>query len=198
MTTVRSTTRAIGRNAVRDELARGAFPQFCSKGFEAVTFDDLATAAGVSRSTFLRYFGNKEEVVLFTFDPFGDAMAGALAARPAAEPDWAALRRALDPVVAHLTRAPDEALVLLRLVGQTPALCNRLREKQTSWRPGLVHTLTERPERQPATPLVLHARVAAALECLTVALERWVAEHGAHDLDGLLDETFGALIPGDH
>ena len=197
MSSTGATTRTIGRNAVRRELARGSFPQFCERGFDAVTFDDLAKAAGVSRSTFLRYFGSKEEVVLFTFDPLGEAMAGALAARPADEPDWAALRRSLDPVVEDMTRAPDESLVLLRLVGQTPALCNRLREKQAGWRPGLAHVLSQRSLTRPAPALVLHTRVAAAMECLAAALEHWAGDDD-DDLDRLLDVAFRALREPEH
>ncbi len=194
MDVARTSTRAIGRSAVREELARGAFGQFCREGFDKVTLDDLAAAAGVSRSTFLRYFGSKEEVVLFTFDPLGDGMVDALRARPAGEEDWAALRRALDPVIARLTREPaSEGLALLRLVGQTPALCARLREKQAGWRPRLVQSLTERSEAQRSSSLMLHARVAAAMECLMAALEHWVADEGRPGLDDLVDEAFDAL-----
>ena len=195
MDAARTSTRAIGRNAVREELARGAFEQFCREGFDAVTLDHLAAAAGVSRSTFLRYFGTKEEVVLFTFDPLGDAMVDALRARPAGEEDWAALRRALDPAVALLAREPGEGLALLRLVGRTPALCARLREKQAEWRPRLVQALGERSGSLAPSSVVLHARVAAAMECLMAALEHWVADEGRRGLDSLVDEACGALAP---
>ena len=149
----------------------------------------------MSRSTFLRYFGSKEEVVLFSFDPLGDGMVDALLARPARERDWTALRRTFDPALAFLTREPAEGLALLRLVGQTPALCARLREKQASWRPRLVAGLVERAGSRSPSPLVLHARVAASLECLMAALEQWVAGEGRQDLEDLVDEAFGALAP---
>ncbi|UHH16380.1 TetR/AcrR family transcriptional regulator [Streptomyces malaysiensis] len=104
----RMKTRDIGRSAIREELARVALGLFSRESFEAVTLDDLAASAGVSRSTFLRYFGSKEEVVLFTFDPLGDQMAEALRARPADEDHWTALRRAVEPAVAFLSREPAE------------------------------------------------------------------------------------------
>lgn len=186
-------TRAIGRAAVREELARVAFPRFCDEGFDAVTFDDLAAAAGVSRSTFLRYFGSKEEVVLFVFDPIGDAIVDSLGSRPAAEDDWTALRRSLAPAVAFVLRDPSEALTLLRLVRDVPTLCARLSEKQASWRPRLEQALLARAGLQPPPAVVLRARVAAALECLTVALQSWVENEGHDDLDALLDQAFGAF-----
>ena len=195
MNATRTTTRAIGRAAIRGELARGALEQFCRRGFDGVTFDDLAATAGVSRSTFLRYFGSKEEVVLSSFDPLGESMVGALHARPAGEDDWRALRRARGSGERRPGREPAEGLELLRLVGRTPALCARLREKQAAWRPLLVHALTERPSTRPPSSVVLHARVAAAMECLMAALEHWVAGEGRPSLDDLVDEAFGALAP---
>lgn len=174
---------------------RPAHPLFLDAGFDNVTFDDLATAAGVSRSTFLRYFGNKEDVVLFVFDPLGDAMSAALAARPVAEDEWTALRRAVDPAVALLTRDPGEGLALLRLVWITPALWGRLHEKQASWRPQLADRLAERGGAGAASPLALRTRAMAALGCLMVAFDSWVDGNGRDNLDALTDLTFEALAP---
>ena len=83
----RTGTREIARAAVRAELARVAFGLFRQQGFDNVTLSDLAAAAGVSRSTFLRYFGSKEEAVLSAFDAQGDQVADTLRARPADEDD---------------------------------------------------------------------------------------------------------------
>ncbi|GAA1013898.1 TetR family transcriptional regulator [Acrocarpospora pleiomorpha] len=164
---------------------------FCRKGFEEATFDDLAAAAGVSRSTFLRYFGTKEDVVLGALDPLGDRKADALRARPADEDDWTALRRTVDPDIEYFSRDPADSLVLLRLTQTTPALCSRLREKQASWRPGLVKILTARATD--STLLASHVRVAAALDCLNIALEHWVATDGRIPLATITDEAFAAL-----
>jgi len=190
-------TRAIGRAAIRDELASIALTRFFDAGFDNVTFDDLATAAGVSRSTFLRYFGSKEDVVLFVFDPLGDAMSAALASRPIVEDEWTALRRSVDPAVALLMRDPGEGLALLRLVWDTPALWGRLHEKQANWRLALVDRLSERPGADTPPALVLRTRVMAALGCLMVAFDGWLEGEGRDDLDVLADLTFGALAPTD-
>ncbi|GIH23938.1 TetR family transcriptional regulator [Acrocarpospora phusangensis] len=190
MSTPRTKTRDIARSAVREELAEVAFGVFCRDGFEKATFDDLAAAAGVSRSTFLRYFGTKEEVVLCAFDPLGDEMTAALRARPADEDDWTALRRAIDPAVACYARDPADKLALLRLVQATPALCARLREKVVGWRPHLARALAE---RSGASPLAALVRVAAALDCLTLALEHWVELDGGRALDAITDEAFASL-----
>ena len=193
MTSERQGTRAIGRAAVRTELARVAFDCFSDAGFEDVTFDDLAVAAGVSRSTMLRYFGSKEAVVLFVLDPLGDQMAARLASRPGSERQWMGLRRALDPTVELLSEPVQRGLSLLRLVTRTPALCSRLREQQAQWRDGLVAELVRRAGTGDSRRVVLGARAAAALDCLMAAMEEWVATDGSKPLDGLVDLAFSGL-----
>ncbi|MDF3144692.1 MULTISPECIES: TetR/AcrR family transcriptional regulator [unclassified Streptomyces] len=189
----RTNTRDIARAAVRAELAQVAFELFRREGFEKVTLDDLAAAAGVSRSTFLRYFGTKEDAVLGAFDAHGDQAADALRARPAKEDEWTALRRALDTVIERYREDPARALATTRLVRETPALCARQLEKQHGWRPALARALAERAgSTEPAT-LAQTVRAAAALDCLNVALDHWTASEGALDLVDVLDEAFAAL-----
>lgn len=185
--------RAIGRNAVRDELARVAFNQFCLSNFDDVTFADLAGAAGVSRSTFLRYFVNKEDVVLFVFDPIGDIVVDALDSGQAQGDEWFKLRQALDPVVNFLERDIGEVIRFLQLIDRTPTLSTRFRQKQFDWRRGVVDKLRQ-CEAAPTGPSIISSvRVAAALECLSMALADWRDSDGQGDLTSLLDTAFGAL-----
>ncbi|WP_329025679.1 TetR/AcrR family transcriptional regulator [Streptomyces sp. NBC_00690] len=65
-------------------LAEVAFDP-CRSGFDKVTLDDLASAAGVSRSTFLRQSRSKEETALGAFDAQGEKLAAVVRDRPAAE-----------------------------------------------------------------------------------------------------------------
>ncbi|MFC4007357.1 TetR family transcriptional regulator [Nonomuraea purpurea] len=186
-------TRDIARAAVRAELAQVAFDLFRCEGFDKVTLNDLAAAAGVSRSTFLRYFGSKEEAVLGAFDTRMGLVADALRGRPADEDDWTALRRALDTVIELYHRDPAGALAMTRLIMDTPALCARNLEKQHNWRPALVQALAERAGSARPAPLALPVRVAAALDCLNIAVDHWAASDGSLDLVGLIDEAFAAL-----
>ncbi|MEU6611968.1 TetR family transcriptional regulator [Streptomyces shenzhenensis] len=186
--------RAVGRGAIRAELGRLAFDLFCQHGFAAVTLDDIAAAGSTSRSTVLRYFGSKEDVVLFALDPLGDGAVGALGDRPADENDWLALRRSLDTAIGAVTSDREDALALFRLVWQTSALRARLAEKQVLWREQLALRLQARVSDD-ETALRAQARAAAALECLVLAVEHWVNTDGVHPLDELIDEAFDAVTP---
>ncbi|MGW7630604.1 TetR/AcrR family transcriptional regulator [Streptomyces griseoincarnatus] len=190
-------TREISRHAVRAELARVAFNRFCLTGFDEVTFADLAEAAGVSRSTFLRYFGTKEDVVLFVFDPVGDVITDALDADQAGEHDWERLRNAVEAAVTFLVRDVQELVTIVSLVDRTPALCARLREKQASWQPEIVARLRGTGSSADGSPVVANVRAAAALECLRIVLGQWSASGGQDDLGNVLDTAFAAFsTPG--
>ena len=186
-------TRDIAWAAVRDELAQVALELIRSRGFDNVTITDLAAAAGVSRSTYLRYFAAKEDAVLGALDAQGEHLANALRARPAEEGDWTALRRALDVVIEPYHRDPVRALEMTRLVKGTPTLCSRHREKQHGWRPALAQALAERSGPPGQVGVEVLVRAAAALECLDIALERWTGSDGRLDLVDLLDESFASL-----
>jgi AcrR family transcriptional regulator len=181
---------------VRAELAGVAFDLFRREGFDNVTVNDLAIAAGVSRSTFLRYFGTKEDAVLGAFDAQGERLAEALRARPAGEDDWTALRRALDAVIGPYRQDPAAALATTRLVKGTPALCARQLEKQHSWRAMFADALAERVGPKVSAPVAVSVKAAAALDCLDVAVDHWAASDGRLDLEALLDQAFAALAPG--
>ncbi len=186
--------RAVSRHAVRAELARVAFNRFCATGFNQVTFADLASATGVSRSTFLRYFTNKEDVVLFLFDPVGDIIVEALASDSRSDYDWLALRRALDPVVDFLIRDTSEVVAFLDLIYETPALSARFREKQFDWRPSIVREL-QQTHATPIDSIVTQVRVASAMECFAAALAVWRDSEGREDLTTLINTSFSALDP---
>ncbi|MCK9903101.1 TetR/AcrR family transcriptional regulator [Frankia sp. Cpl3] len=190
-------TRDIARAAVRAELAQVAFEVFRRDGFDRVTLNDVAAEAGVSRSTFLRYFPSKEDAVLGGLNMQGQRFVTALRARPAAEVDWTALRRAMDALLEDYHRDPANALARTQLIYQTPALHAGCQVRQAGWRPALAHTLTGRAtsRRPAASGLAATVRAAAAIDCLNIASEHWADTSGRRDLGDLLDEAFAALAP---
>jgi AcrR family transcriptional regulator len=100
-------TREVARTVVRERLAGIAIDLFAANGFVNVTVADVAAAAGVSRSTLLRYFASKEDAVLSALQPpEDDDIPARPALRPPGERMWSALRRALDGIAAHYETSP--------------------------------------------------------------------------------------------
>src|SRR3954470_9308752 len=114
--------RARARLAMRTEIAETAFALFLARGFERTTVDEIAEAAGLSRRSFFRYFPSKEDAVFGLLYDLGEELAAAVAARPATEPPWTALRAACAVMLTPMLSRSDEALALLRLINDTPTL----------------------------------------------------------------------------
>ena len=68
------------REETRARVEQAALDLFTAQGFEAVTIDEVAEAAGISRRTFFRYFGTKADAVWGDFDAHVVRLEGMLAA----------------------------------------------------------------------------------------------------------------------
>src|ERR1700730_7123307 len=95
------------RVAIRRELAEAAVRLFTERGFAETTAREIATAVGISERTFFRYFASKEDVVLGVLHELGIELAARLAARPADETPFMALRRSFDLMTETLARDPE-------------------------------------------------------------------------------------------
>src|SRR4051812_12759216 len=116
------------REVLRAQLADAVLAVFLERGYSSVTVEDAARGAGISRATFFRYFGSKEDVVVASVESARiDYMAGIRALPPDARlTDWEFVRAAIEPVVLAATREPDGLRARLRLIAGEPALKARL------------------------------------------------------------------------
>jgi len=188
------TLRNRAARAVRAEIAAVAVRLFLEQGFDKTTVDQIATEAGLSRASFFRYFGSKEDVLLGHLEELGHRVADALAARPADEPAWQALRRSFDPLITERLSYPDEGLTLSRILHDTPSLQARQLGKQLGWQdlfaPEVARRLGIPDEPYDPRPRAL---LAAALGCLNVAVDVWTAAGGTVSLPDLVDQAMGAV-----
>jgi AcrR family transcriptional regulator len=194
-----SSLRERTRQAMQTEVSAVAFRLFAAQGFDKTTVDQIAAEAGLSRTTFFRYFGTKEDVVLCNLGELGREVGEALAARPADEEPWDALRRAFDMVTRLNADAPEQTLSFVRMLIETPSLRARNWEKTQDWQNLLVPEIARRLgtesgiEAETAQDPRARALVGSALACLDAAKEAWTACDGATPLPELLDRAMGAL-----
>src|ERR1700690_4078165 len=197
---VRPASREIARAAVQAELSLAAYELVVEKGYGNVTLDDMAAAGGVSRSTFLRYFRTKDQAILVALKAYVERMADALRARPREEDDWSALRSAIESFVVPIyTLNPAGAQALSRLALFSRALSGAHLDI-ADWRgggPARPHAATRRGGPWEPIPIGLSVKVAAALDCMGLAVSHWVAVDGEADLLELLREGFAALSGDD-
>lgn len=181
------------RRAVQAELVAAAQALILERGYEQVTVEQIAAAAGLSQRSFFRYFPSKEALVTGKVDLFGDQLVAALAARPADEPVWVSLRRMFDPVTAYLDDASHrvDVEVMQRAMFCTPSLRAGCLEAFDRIQQRVVDQLGQR--WGPPT-ITLRAVVGAAFACLQAA----VANRGddvAAPVAAALDRAMAAVRP---
>ena len=185
------------RQDVRQKVAETGMRLFIEQGFDETTTAQIAEEVGISNRSLFRYVASKEELVLGHLEPQGEAVAAALAERPAGESVWAALRAALESL-----RGPgydeEHQLKLTKMIYASPSLRARYMDKRMAWidllAPEVARRLAatgEGPEEN--LELASRAVVGTALTCLTLAAEKWAAQDGAVDLGVLYDSALAAV-----
>jgi AcrR family transcriptional regulator len=110
-------------SAARTGVVAAALELFERQGFEATSVEQIAQAAGVSRSTFFRQFGGKEDVVFADHEVLLDELRIWLA-RGHLDP-WAAVCEGSERVFRHFAADPEVARRRYQVVRQVPALRER-------------------------------------------------------------------------
>ncbi len=168
-----------------------AFDLFDQQGFEHTTVDDVASAAGISRRTFFRYFESKNEI------PWGD-FDGELARmrqRLAATPPQAQLMDAIRAAIVDFNRMPAEQIPAHRrrmtFILGVPALQAHSTLRFAAWRQVIADFVAQRTGQRPDALLprtIAHAMLGVAV----AAYEQWLASPG-DDLCELLDSAVREL-----
>ncbi|MCR2793633.1 TetR/AcrR family transcriptional regulator [Microbacterium sp. zg.Y625] len=107
----------------RTAVVAAALDLFAAQGFEATSVEQIAQAAGVSRSTFFRQFGGKDDVVFADHEVLLERLRAYLA-DDHADP-WQAVCEASVTVYRHFAADPDLARRRYAVVRQVPALRDR-------------------------------------------------------------------------
>ena len=182
-----------GRKRVtsRAELEQAAFALFEAHGFDATTVDEIATAGGIGRRTFFRYFPSKNDIPWGAFEAELDRMRVRLKACPPEVPLMDAIRLALidfnrvSPADVPLHRRRME------LILRVPTLFAHSTLRFTAWRQVVAEFVAERTGRRPdelAPQVIAHAVLGVSV----AAYEHWL-DGPAEDIGTLLDNGMRQL-----
>jgi AcrR family transcriptional regulator len=175
---------------MRAQLAAAILEVFLKHGYAAVTVDDAAREAGISRATFFRYFGSKEDVVVASVESAKTDYLTALRALPEGKQlsGWRLVRAAVEPVVLTATSEPENLRARLQLIAGEPALKRRLLERRAANIDSLIAALNEHLDDAFAARVLASAGLAA----IDVAWEDWARHEGA-DFRMIIDQIFERL-----
>ena len=165
---------------------------FSERGFDATTVDGIAAAAGISRRTFFRYFGSKNDVVWGRFAEGLTELRSALAAAPVDVPIQEALRGA---IVAFNALSPEQVPVhrqRMSVIFSAESLLAHSTLMYAQWRAVIAEFVAQRTDTgaDDLIPrLVGHLMLGAAV----TAYEQWL-EDPAADLADLLEATVTRVV----
>lgn len=120
------------KQQTKQALERAAFALFAAQGYAETTVEDIAAAAQVSRASFFRYFGSKEDVLAADDDLRRERFMSALARQPADRPVLAAVKAALREYLVA-TRADDRNSTYIAVILGSRVLLGRACEIRLRW-----------------------------------------------------------------
>lgn len=179
--------------AVRQAIFAAAIPLVLDRGYDAITVEEIADQAGVSRRTVFRYFPTKADIILDWAATEGAGLCISLAAQAADRPLLHRLRAALADLVACHRAEAQMHLAMGQLSAANPALRARAYEKFEIWEDMLCAQVARDHGRADASE---DERLTVAL-FMTVyrqAIRQWVIGNGSQSIEALLDAAF-ARVP---
>ncbi|MFT9641686.1 mycofactocin system transcriptional regulator [Mycobacteroides abscessus] len=188
----------VGRrpSTTRDEITAVAMTLFAQHGFDEVSVDDIAAAAGIARRTVFRYYSSKNAIVWGDFDSHLGVMRALLDETADTVDTSTALRQAVltfndfpvDETPRHRMR------MRMRMILEVPALQAYSMLMYTGWRDVIAQFVARRSGTDPGS--LLPQTVAwTLLGVALAAYEQWLADESSK-LTTLLGKGFDAAEVG--
>lgn len=167
---------------------------FTDRGFDSTTVEDIASAAGVSRRTFFRYFDTKADVLWAAFDHEVATLRAAFAEAPAGQPLLDAIRTTIVGVNHYTAADVPELRARIHLISTVPALQASAATHYDAWEQAVIDHAAARLGQPPDALLPL-AIGRATLAVCRAAYECWVNQ-ADDDLTAYLDAALRAMAAG--
>ena len=180
------------RAQIRADIRRAAFRLFVERGYDAVTTEEIATAAGVSPRTFFRHVPAKEELLLAPVRYGGAAIVNLLEGRPAVESPDVALINAIITRTRSFEQADTEEWREALLV--VPDLLDKVTVHRPADKERATKLIAERMGVDPEADIRPGLLVQLAFAAADFAFQQWVRQSGKPwPLDRYVTEALDAV-----
>ncbi|MCV7380322.1 TetR family transcriptional regulator [Mycobacterium alsense] len=180
------------RAQVRADIRRAAFRLFIERGYDAVTTEEIAAAAGVSARTLFRHVPAKEELLLAPVRYGGAAIVSLLEDRPAGESPDAALINAIVTRTRSFDRADCEEWRKALLVA--PGLLDKVTLHRPADKDRAIKLIAERMGANPDVDIRPGLLVQIAFAAADFGFQQWVRQsRNRWPLDRYVTEALAAV-----
>lgn len=177
------------KEAARRDIREAAWRLFEERGYDAVSVEEIAAAAGVSRTTFFNYFRTKEGVVLDPSPEESARLAALVAEQPPSLPAW----DAVTAVLLGLSRAGVAEIGRRRRLGGPDAALERRAQELGEELAEMLRAWLR--ERDPEDPLGAALTVDVALAATRTAWSAWPPGSDVDTYLALLEECLARARP---
>lgn len=172
----------------RNRLQSTALRLFTERGFDSVTVEEVARAAGVSHMTFFRYFPTKEDVVLD--DPYDPVIGEAVASQDSGLP---ALQRVVRGLMHSYAAVPSPLEESVRQRVNLAAGHRGLRARVWENNQRTEEVIVDGLKASGTDPFTARVAAGAALGAITAALFHWAEDDSGSGLGDVLQGALGLL-----
>jgi AcrR family transcriptional regulator len=185
---VAATGARLSRAARREQLVSLGHALIAERSFDAVSVDDVAAAAGISRGLLFHYFPTKRDFQVAVAERAADELLAATAPDPALAP-LDQLRTSVESFLAYVTERRDAYLSLVRGAASGEPALREVSDRTRAVLAGRVTDGLGLEDAPPGVAIVVRGWVASAEEMVVT----WLAD-GDVDRDELLDLLVDGLI----
>ena len=190
------------RSTTQDHITDVALDLFASRGFDEVSVDDVAHAAGIARRTLFRYYSSKNAIPWGDFDAHLDLMRHLLDDVPPEVPVDKALRSVLLEFNSFDEAETARHRQRMRVILETDALQAHSMTMYAGWRAVVAAFVARRLGVQPAE-LVPQTTAWTVLGVALSAYQHWLADEpspkngtGPQSLQRALGDAFDTVSAG--
>ncbi len=181
------------RSTTRDHIAEVAIDLFSAHGFDSVSVDDVAQAAGIARRTVFRYYASKNAILWGDFDTHLDHLADLLDGIGDDVPLRAALRTALLEFNTFGSTETARHRERMRVILETAELQAYSMTMYAGWREVIARFVADRTDAKP-TDLRPQTLAWTLLGVALSAYEHWLADE-SDTLTDALGAAFDVAFP---